>query len=102
MTASNDIEDRIRDISQKADDAERILGPILPRLGHVPISPAAVRSHVTRLVVWAFVIYAAAIGLFIMFAPSTDRFAPLLELLKTFFVPVVTFVIGHYFGSKSE
>jgi uncharacterized membrane protein len=67
------------------------------------IAPAAVRAHVTRVIIYFFVVYVAVVGLYVIFAPTLppDRISNLLEVLKTAIIPIVTFVIGHYFGSKS-
>lgn len=63
-----------------------------------------VRSRVTLVVIWGYVVLLAAIVLYLVFrAPdSTDVPNLLLELVKVAALPVVTFVIGHYFGSNSS
>jgi hypothetical protein len=99
---TDDFEEQVRQAEATARAAEERLDPIAPRLAHVPTSPAAVRAHVTRLVVWSFVVYAGAVLAFIMLSKEMDKFTTLIEILKTMFLPIVTFVIGHYFGSKSE
>ena len=67
--------------------------------------PAAVRSFVTRLIIWLFCMYIVGMALYVAFqcdVPSKDRITYLFEILKTAVLPVVTFVIGHYFGSKAD
>lgn len=53
--------------------------------------------------VWIFVVAAATF--FLIFGGSyatVERVDQIMELIKVALLPVVTFVIGHYFGSKSD
>lgn len=63
-----------------------------------------VRSRVTLVVIWGYVVLLAAIVLYLVFRapPDTEVASLLLELVKIAALPVVTFVIGHYFGSNSS
>jgi hypothetical protein len=54
------------------------------------------------LVVGAFVASVMGTGVFIMAAGTSDGTAAIIEMLKVFFLPLVTLVLGHYFGSKAE
>jgi hypothetical protein len=68
-------------------------------------APAAVRSFVTRIVIWVWAAYVAGLAIFIALGGAIatgDKISTLFEILKIAILPVVTFAIGHYFGSKSE
>ena len=70
-----------------------------------PITPDAVRAHVTKLVVWAYVVFLFGAAAYFGFGGNFSdpiRISNIFELIKTAFLPVVAFVIGHYFGSKSS
>ena len=67
-----------------------------------PIPLAAARYHVARVVLWSFLGYAIAVGLFIMFCNEPTKTATLIDIMKTLLFPIVTLVIGFYFGSKAE
>ena len=67
------------------------------------------RSHIAKLIVWAFVILlgfvvVAVIAALFFFSGDWDKIAEpakvLVTLLSSVLLPVVTLVIGYYFGSK--
>jgi hypothetical protein len=94
-----DIE-RVYETLNTAEQVQQAVDPYL-RSGAAP----AVRLFVTRtaIVVWA--VFIIGLGLFVVFGgtnASPDRIANLIDLLKVGILPIVTFAIGHYFGSKSE
>jgi hypothetical protein len=107
MAASDDFEETVRraasQIEATAKAAEARLEPFDEKLNRLPLpSSAQVRFHLTQWIVWSFIFYAVVVGGFIMFSEEKDKFTILLEILKTIFLPLVTLVIGHYFGSRSE
>jgi len=65
------------------------------------------RSHIAKVIIWAFVVLmalvvgAVIIGLFLC---DWDRISEpakfLMAILSSVLLPVVTLVIGHYFGNK--
>src|ERR1700730_16202151 len=62
-------------------------------------SPPVVRSHLTRLVVWAFIAYAFGTGIYVVWCGDPAKVLSLMEIMKTMLLPLVTLMIGHYFGS---
>ena len=68
---------------------------------------STVRSSATKLIIWAYIIGLAVFALFTIAAglrehqefQAVDR---LLDAAKTLLIPIVTFVIGHYFGSAQK
>jgi hypothetical protein len=104
MTTAADVETQKHQVEEQARAAEAAIGPWVAKLPQVPTHPAAVRAHVTMVVVWSFALYAGGVLVFIMLSKDTNsaKFNILIEILKTLLLPIVTFVIGHYFGSKSE
>ena len=65
-----------------------------------PIPSATVRFVVTKWVLGAFLGYAIVVGLFIMSKGESAQTAQLIDIMKTLLLPIVTLVIGFYFGSK--
>jgi hypothetical protein len=73
----------------------------LPRVDQVvrqPIPMATARFHITRWVVWAYLAYGIGVGAFIMFGGDGAKSAVLIDMMKSLFLPLVTLVIGFYFG----
>jgi hypothetical protein len=67
-----------------------------------PITASTVRFRVTKWVLWSYLAYAIGVGLFIMFFGEPAKNATLIDIMKTLLLPIVTLVIGFYFGSKAE
>lgn len=100
MTVETDIQGKIQELAEQFAGTERDQSA-LDKVGPIPISPAAVRSHVTRLLVWSFVIYLFLAAIY-WTVGEEHRASAIVEIGKTLFFPLVTFVIGHYFGSKGD
>ena len=67
-----------------------------------PISLSTVRFRVTR---WVLAFSAACVilvGSFVVFGNDSDKTKTLVGILTTLLLPIVTLVMGFYFGSKSE
>ncbi len=93
--------DRLTEVFQRLEDTRLQTAPLLTD----PASPTGVRSFVSRWVVIGFVLFIAAFALFVMFGGdrvTTEKTSLLMEIAKSLILPVVTFVIGHYFGSKTD
>ncbi|HEX9432063.1 MAG TPA: hypothetical protein VF936_04660 [Burkholderiales bacterium] len=66
------------------------------------------RSHIAKLIIWAFVILAAVVVIAVIaglaYFGGWDKIAEpakfLMAILSSVMLPVVTLVIGYYFGSK--
>jgi len=54
------------------------------------------------LILVGYLGYAIAVGIFIMVCGDAVRAAPLIDIMKTLLLPIVTLVLGFYFGSKAE
>jgi hypothetical protein len=67
-----------------------------------PIAASTVRFRVTKWVLWSYLAYAIGVGLFVMFGDDPTKNATLIDIIKTLLLPIVTLVIGFYFGSKAE
>ena len=65
-----------------------------------PIPAATVRFVVTKWVLLCFLGYASVVGGFIMYKGESAQTAQLIDIMKTLLLPLVTLVIGFYFGSK--
>src|SRR5262245_16451736 len=66
---------------------------------------AATRSYVTRAVIGGYILALfATIGYLISRGTccGEDVISPLTEILKTNFLPIVTLVIGYYFGQSGR
>ena len=64
-----------------------------------------VRGHVTKVVIYGYVAALAVILGWLLFVDNTqgaEKFTMVMDVIKIAALPVVTFVIGHYFGSQSN
>jgi hypothetical protein len=72
----------------------------------IGISRENVRAHVTKAVIWVYLLSLGGSILWIMNGDGSqgfhERVKEVFELLKIGAIPIVTFVIGHYFGSQSN
>ena len=62
-----------------------------------------IRLHVTKVVIWTYAFVLGAIIVYLIWRSiwyGDSVFEELIELVKIALLPVVTFVIGHYFGSS--
>jgi cytochrome bd-type quinol oxidase subunit 1 len=65
------------------------------------------RSHIAKVIIWAFVIYMGvvivvfSVGVFFIGWDKLGEAAKfMLSMLSSVLLPVVTLVIGHYFGKQ--
>ena len=101
---SSDSDKTLEEIQRRLESLDKLQQQSKP-LFDKRHTPAAVRSHVTHVVIWAYVLFLGCTGLAIIFGGSgltPDKTHDLIEISKTLFLPVVTFVVGHYFGSKTD
>jgi surface polysaccharide O-acyltransferase-like enzyme len=68
---------------------------------------SAARSHATRVIVIVYALVMVATALFIIASgflagDFKEAIAELLDFIKTALIPVVTFVVGHYFGASNR
>jgi hypothetical protein len=96
-----DIRRSIEDtLASYAPEAEKIPPEIL--LKH-QVSPDTVRLMVTKIIIWSYAWFLLGTGAFIIFGgeqATTEHVQWLLDIGKTLFLPVVTFVIGFFFGKS--
>jgi hypothetical protein len=97
----------LRDDIRKAIDevarADEARIKIAPQLSAGP-APETVRFLVTKIAIGVWATFVVLLALFIIFGgnyATPEKMASLLEILKVGILPIVTFAIGHYFGSRS-
>jgi NhaP-type Na+/H+ or K+/H+ antiporter len=98
--------DPFHDAEEALRQAERGPGQVQ---GAIDIASARerfrVRGAVSLLIVRAYVVGVGLLILYLMIRGLTegvDVYESISEVLKVLALPVVTFVIGHYFGSASK
>lgn len=65
------------------------------------VSPDTIRAFSTRSIIGSFCIFLLAVGAFIIFGEqhaSPERVGWLIDIGKSLYLPVVTFVLGYFFG----
>lgn len=70
-----------------------------------PLGSAQARWSIAKYVIWTWMGVVGATTAFLIVGSSyatPETTSNLFELIKIGLLPIVTFVIGHYFGSKSE
>lgn len=101
MADDDDTDKAFRELAEQLASQEKNQGNFA-RLVKDPISAPAVRAYITKFVVGSYIIYLFGIGIYIVACGDTSREALLMDIMKTLFLPIVTLMIGHYFGSKSD
>ena|ERR1041384_3107232 len=99
---SADIDSRFEQIKGALQASERVLPQVQTRYGENPIPLPAARYRLTRVVLWAFLIGLLITAGYLIYGGPSDRVAILTDLLKSAMLPLVTLVIGHYFGSSQS
>lgn len=75
---------------------------LLQRATERPFPIDTARYQFTLTVLWAFLIFIVVIILTIEASYDKDKVSTLIDILKTMLLPLVTLMIGHYFGAKSQ
>jgi len=101
MTNNDNLDAEIQRRTEAVSAREEAL-PALDRLTEKPISVARARYELTGWVVGTFLFSVFVLILFIMRDGEISRANFIIEILKTLLLPLVTLMIGHYFGSKSD
>src|SRR5665213_2116895 len=99
----------IADLDAQIRDAEQLTASTSDEASNVIVMQerSAMRSHATKVVIWLYALIMCAMVVYIMSVGAlTGDFksaeAQLVDLIKTAVIPIVTFVVGHYFGSSSR
>jgi hypothetical protein len=106
--AGPETEDRFKEISERINTVSNSISALENKLPAVeqstrdPIPLPLARYHFTRIVLWAFIFAVFGVGVYAAFCSPADRVATLTDLLKVTLLPLVTLMIGHYFGSRGE
>ena len=101
-----DTDDLLKDLLQTIDQStqkKRSLDDVIQ--AHSVISREQVRWKVARLIIGAYVIIIVISVLYLMirsFITGVDEFPNMIELVKIAVIPVVTFVLGYYYGTSSK
>ncbi len=96
-----EIDQQVQQIAAQLGAAEIELKRRAPEIDK-PVAAATVRFQVTKWVLWSYLGYAIAVGLYIMWKGESSQTTQLIDMMKTLLLPIVTLVIGFYFGSKAE
>ncbi len=88
-------------LAQAQTTVAQTAGVILPAK---TTPPAQARLQLATIVIWFYALFIAGVGIAIVWLPGIcgDKVGALTEIIKVAVVPVVTFVIGHYFGARAE
>lgn len=104
---SNGNDPKIEQLERKLADAKAVAESATPVDGLVVTERSAVRTHTTKIIVWVYAIVLVSIILYLMWhglqpTKTDSAISAILDLVKTALIPIVTFVIGHYFGSSQK
>jgi len=98
-----DLDTEFADVEQTAEQRKQALEERTRR------QQADDRSHIAKLIVWAFVILMAVVVLaailgtyFYDWADISEPAKFLMTVLNSVMLPVVTLVIGYYFGKERQ
>jgi hypothetical protein len=72
---------------------------------HSEISRENVRWKVTSVVIWVYAVVILSTIFYLIissFVYSEDMFGNIIEVIKIALIPVVTFIVGYYYGTSSK
>ena len=97
--------EELEEVRGRVADIERQRGA-LSRPFEEPIPyREQIRWRLTRVILFGYVIAVGAVIVYVIldgWRSGQSRFVELLDIIKVAMLPVVTFVIGYYFGSRSN
>lgn len=97
----SDLRTDIERVLSQIQSAEQTQSASAPKIEQ-PVPSAAVRAFVTKWALWAYLGYAVVVGLYIMARGESAQSTQLIDIMKTLLLPIVTLVLGFYFGSKAD
>lgn len=102
MAGKSEIRSAIERAIEQVNAAERTALPKLEKAVSQPLPMPRVRYRFTLTVLWALLVSLATIAIFYMCTGDKDKASFLFDIVKVAILPLVTLMIGHYFGSKSD
>src|SRR5262245_24765647 len=100
-SAGEDLRAAIQRAMAQVDAAQTQQAVHEPTIKAGGIQSATVRYYVTIGVVSAYILYAFGVGVYVAVWGDGNKTDHLIDIMKTLLFPIVTLVIGFYFGSKS-
>src|SRR5262249_33691011 len=100
MPAEDDLRADIQRAYEQLQSGQELQQPQVEKVTKTPVSPGQTRHLITMLVVCAYLLYAIAVGAFIIVSGDASKVSPLIDIMKTLLLPIVTLVIGYYFGAS--
>ena len=101
MAENDDLDAGIRRVREQVSAVESTQSA-LERATQTPIPLPQARFTIATWVVPAFLVYVILLGAIIVFDGDATKDALLVDIAKTLLLPLVTLVLGYYFGSKAE
>ena len=98
---SSDLADDIRRALDHVENTQREQEQRASKIDR-PVPAANVRYFVTKWALWSYLGYAIGVGAYIMWKGESAQTAQLIDIMKTLLLPLVTLVLGFYFGSKAD
>jgi hypothetical protein len=93
-----------RELAPNAHHTSTTISPAVIR-AHSEISRENVRWKVTSVVIWVYAVVILSTIFYLIissFVYSEDMFGNIIEVIKIALIPVVTFIVGYYYGTSSK
>ena len=100
MPPEDDLRAEIQRAYERVESEQAAREQIVDKATEKPIPVGTIRFRITSWVVGAYLFYAIAVGIFIMVYDDAAKAASLIDIMKTLLLPIVTLVIGYYFGAS--
>jgi hypothetical protein len=101
MPANDDLDAEIQRVQEQVSAAAQKQAA-LEKATRDPIPLAQARFTVATWVIIAYLASFLGVGVFIAIAGDQAKDSLLVDMMKTLLLPLVTLVLGYYFGSKAE
>jgi hypothetical protein len=99
MPTNEEINEKIRELSDTLQNTESTQ-PIIDQVTANPFPLDRARFHLTQIVLWSFLMFLVVIILTVEANYDAPRTRLLIDVCKTMLLPLVTLMIGHYFGAS--
>jgi hypothetical protein len=98
---TDDVDQQLQTLTARLVAPEQAL-PVIQQATEKPFPIDSARYQFTQIVLWAFLIFIVVIVLSIEANVEDKHLDKLTDILKTMLLPLVTLMIGHYFGARSS